>query len=442
MTRRIYVSPRSEDRELTSYDRVALTSQARELGRNFALFDHAVRQHLNFVARFSFSAVSPDEDQNNRVERAFHEWANDPERCDYEKRHDFATLLRLIETHRLRDGDVGVLRVDDYDGPSLQLILGDRIRDDSVGESLDPTMRRGVKLGARGENVAYKVYRRTRDESSYEFETWIPADQMDLVGYFDSYDQARGVSPLPSGLREFWHLYECYDAALIKMKHEQSVGLVFKRDKSSDGFGTPEQRAEQRANEFDARKAVEQYGAGTILFDLDKDEDASFMSDGTPSQNFQAFVRETTRLALASLDVPYSFYDGSSTNFYGSKGELNHFIERARAKQRGLFPMLNKTTRWLLATFVRDGILPPEDGNVLFRWTGAVMPLWTLVSEAKDWQIATMNGYVDQRTACELHGMDPRETLRRIAAAKAEAKELGVELAFAPESSINTNVGV
>lgn len=441
MARPLYVSTRTEDKELARRDRIALSSSVRELVRNFALVGFALRQHLCFVANFRFAADGPDEELNKTVEREFAEWAADPERCCFSRRHDFWALLRLIESLRVRDGDVGVLRVDDGDTQALQIIESDRIRDDEAA-SVTPTMKHGVRVGRRGENLAYKIYKRTPDEGGYEFERWISAKKMDLIGYFDAYDQVRGVSPLPSGIREYWHLYECFDLALVKMKNEQSVGLVLNRDKSNDGFGTATDRENEAANRFDPQSVVDRYGPGLALFDLNLGESAQMLQDATPSQNFQSFVEATTRLALAALDVPYSFYDGSATNFYGSRGELNHYVERCKLKQRALYPFLNRTTRWLLECWERDGRLPPGSASTPFRWTGAAVPLWLLIGDAKDWQVAISNGFADQRAACELHGVDPRATLRRTAAALADARENGVALAYAPEAVGKTNIGI
>jgi len=441
MARPLVVSARTEDKELSRRDRLALSSSARELARNFALFGFALRQHLCFVSNFRFACASGDRTLDEAVEREFGAWARDPERCHFSKRHDFWTLLRLIETHRVRDGDVGALRVDDGETQAIQLIEGDRIRDEDA-PSATQELKHGVRVGRRGENLAYKIYRRTPEENGYAFERWISARKMDLIGYFDAHDQVRGVSPLPSGVREYWHLYECFDLALIKMKSEMTIGLIVNRDKSDDGFGTDAERAARAENAFDPRAASEKYGDGLMLFDLGLNEKASVFHDGTPSQNFQSFVESTTRLALAALDVPYSFYDGSSTNFYGSRGELNHYVERCKLKQRAFFPFLNKTTRWLLECWERDGRIPRGAASVPFRWTGAAVPLWLLVGDAKDWQVAISNGFADQRTACELHGVDPRGTLRRTSETLDDARANGVSLAYAPEYAGKTNIGI
>ena len=62
-------------------------------------------------------------------------------------------------------------------------------------------------------------------------------------------------------------------------------------------------------------------------------EDAEFMESSNPSQNFQSFCESIIRMIFAALDVPFSFYDGSKTNFYGSEGEFEQYLDSVEKKQ-------------------------------------------------------------------------------------------------------------
>ena len=126
--RPIFISHKSEDRELNTTDRERLIEAARDVERNFSLAGFAVRKHLQSVAYYQFHADTPDVQFNNRLTGLVDRWK---ETCDITGRHCFDDLIYIVERLRLIDGDVALLRTSDN---KIQVIEGDRLKDPQIPE--------------------------------------------------------------------------------------------------------------------------------------------------------------------------------------------------------------------------------------------------------------------------------------------------------------------
>ena len=433
--KRVSMVSMSEDRVLDRSARTGLTESVREAERNFTLAGFAIRKHIQYMSEFRFSCDTDDESFNNLVEALFRRWADDPQRCHAQRRHAFPKLLTLIERHRLTDGDVGVLRCSDG---SIQIVEGDRIRSE-FAEEMDPDVVQGVRLDRTGANKAYEIWRRPTWGGVWEKEREVSARDMDLIGYFDRHDQVRGVSPLAPAIKALYQLSDGISYALAKMKLEQLIGLVTKRLPEADPLGRVE--LDEQAGQW-----REEFGKGLKHLDLSVDETAEFLHGDTPSQNFQSFTEFVIRLILAALDVPYSFLDGSKTNYYGSKGELNGYVNGCRKRQEEMIVWLNRLTRWLLARWAAEGTLPLPAGktsdDIPFTWVGAGTPFWRLIDDSKGYQIAVQNGFTNPEAVCNEHGGNFYDNIDRTAACLEYARQHGIVMPWDPDVMGKVNTGL
>jgi capsid protein len=449
------VSTLSEDKELRPLDRQSLISEGRDLLRNFALAGFVLRKHLQFVSDFSFEGIcSPERDAsperkqeiddfNIRFENKM-KWWSKRQHCDIAKRHCFSELLELIETHRVFDGDCGVLRVS---GGRIQVIEGDRIRNPVEPGWTQPNMMlypnyewiHGVKVGRTGQAFRYAISRRM-PEGGFQFEREVNANNLFLTGYFTRIDQIRGVAKMAPAINFFSHLYEGLDYALAKAKLGQLLGIFSTH--AEDDFEEDENGISP-VDEL-TRELIDKFGPETAHIVGKPKDTLQMIASNTPSNEFQNFCVMTIRLVFAALDIPYSFFDGSAANYYGQKGELDNYVDSCNKKQTDMIELLEELTDWLLREWVGSGELELPAGytldDVRYEWTGAGLPAWRMIDDAKGYMTAVMCGFESPVRICKSHRSNVWKNLYDMREVFDEARRLGLNLAIDPQNAF-TNIG-
>lgn len=434
----------SEDLLLKPSDRSKLTANARDIARNYAVAAWMIRKHLDYVSTFDFQMRTEDDGLNDAIEALWAEWAR-PNNCDAASRHPLDKLLRLAEARRTVDGDVGLLKLADG---RLQAIEGDRIRDPSgQGPFLpaEPTggakWIHGVKCDVAGRAVAYAIHKRT-GINSYEFERTVPASRMCWFGYYDRFDQVRGISPLATALNPLRDTYEALDYAIVKAKVSQLFGLKFTR-KASDAAGELSGGVDADGNEDKSSYSVD-FGRNGLLLDLEPGDDAAFMESSTPSTQFQEFVKVSITLALKALDMPISMFDEAHTNFYGSRAAWLHYRRACEDKWRDAIELRRKLTVWRLGLWVLDGTIPLKKSQTLadlaFEHIPAGFPWWDPTKEINASVQEIKAGINNPITVCRERGTDFKDNIDLTAKAIAYAKEKGVPVEFALQPPAPVNV--
>lgn len=430
------VSTKSEDREFQPSMRQKLISDARNQLRNFSLAGFLVRKHLQNIAFYQFNAGTSDKEFNAELDRRLRNWKR-RQNCDVARRHSFDGLINLIEYHRAVDGDLGILKLRNG---RIQLIEGDRINNPPFPEHLDDWVH-GVKLDRFGQTLEYSISKR-KEYGGFEHERTVAADKMFLLGYMNRIDQVRGVSLLAPAILMFSYLYETLDLALAKMKLEQTIG--FKTILSDGGINQPIKN-DNRNEEFKNRVEKMFYGR-VVHLGLRDGENAEFMESNNPSQNFQAFCESVIRMIFASFDIPFSFYDGSKTNFYGSEGEYEQYVDSIERKQQPTIDMLNEMMfDWLLPFWVSDPIDPLvlpagwtiDDLRGDCSWSGAGMPSWRMFRRVKEMTAAVQSGFISPSYLANEYGFDMRKNIDDLAVIKNYSDEKGVPLTICADTKVN-----
>lgn len=441
-TRRpVYISVRSEDRELPANRRRALISEARDQLRNFTIAGFALRKHLQFVSYYRFYADTPNPEFNRALERRVALW-KDRRNCDAACRSNFDELITIIESTRATDGDVGILRLADG---RLQIIEADRIKNPrDVGDHSESWVQ-GVKINAAGAAESFSIYRR-KESGELVPERIVSARNFDLLAYRSRRDQIRGVSLFAPALKTLAYLYDGLGYALEKLKLEQMIGIVTKVAGGGNiaGVEAPDPK------EVDAL-IRENFGRDLLHISLSPEDDAQFLESNNPSENFQNFCELTIRLIFSAFDLPYSFFDGSKTNFYGSKGEFEQYLDTVEKKQAPTRAMLDEWIfDWLLPNWLTDPADPLYEswprgwqisdlrGDV--GWRGAGLPLWRLFEYVKETQAAISCGLVDPYALADSFGESFTRNIERIAEARALGAENGVWVPFGEPQKVNTGL--
>lgn len=360
---------RSEDKLLRPYDRDTLASSARNLGRNAPDFGWMIRKHLDYVSTFSFQCRSGITELDDKIEDLM-DWWSRPQNCDIAYRHSLPKLIRLTEQCATIDGDCFVLKLKNG---MIQLIESDRVRTPTnLGGYTNfktSDFIHGVYADSAGKALSYAVC--DRKDGGFILSSVMPAYQVLQHGYFVRNDQLRGVSPIASAINSFNDLYESREYALNKAKLSQLLGLKTK----FEGDDEPDQ-TDSQGNPI--AQTIDFNSGGVQRINLGPNDDVSFMETSTPSNEFQAFLLQGTQVALKALDIDYSFYDSSHTNYSGARQALLIYEQSCQDKRNRVIQLLNNLTAWRLGLFIDDGELELPAGitldHIKWEWIPAALP--------------------------------------------------------------------
>lgn len=433
---------RSEDAELVPNQRRKLVQSTRDINRNYAVAAWAIRKHLDYVSKFSIQFKTGDKNTDFLLETLMAQWSR-AGNCDIAGRHSLRRFVRLLEARRTIDGDVLVLRLANG---QLQAIEGDRIRT-PVGGSPEidqiplSRMRHGVVTNDFGRAMGYSICKRTTGNDyspgsgGFVFERIVSADHAHLHAYFDRFDQTRGISPLSAGLNTLRDTYEGCELALAKMKVAQLFGLKITRD-SDDAMG------EVSADDEDETKYTVDFGKGPIFLDMDPGDNAEFLENKTPSNEFQQFIQTSISISLKSLDIPYSFFAENYTNYSGARQALLQYEESAKEKREDVRAMLDWITAWRIRLWAMDGMLPGIDPkSIRWEWIPTGLP-WIDPLKERQADIQGIEAGLTSRTrALRQRGEDFFEVADELAEEKKYLEGLGLDSRVTPVP-VTINEGV
>lgn len=434
--RRRMTSPRirSEDAILPEKGRRQLAATSQDVQRNFSIAAWAIRQHLNYISSFTFQSRTNDPEIDAAVESYFSSWSS-RFRCDIRRQHPFRRMVRLAEARRVVDGDVFLLKVAG-DGPNrgrLQAIEGDRVATPTHGAPSNfnaSSWTHGVRLSSSGVAREYCINNRD-DRGDLTFGRIVPAENVFSHGFYDRFDQVRGVSPIAAALNSLQDVYEGFDYALAKIKVAQLFGLVFYRD-ATEGFdGTTPTLDRDSDGTADSGYEVD-FGSGPQLLDLNPGDRAEFLESKSPASETVDFLKLIIHTALKALDIPYSFFDESHTNFYGSRGALMQYLKSCRSKINDLQELLDEITAWRLGMAIADGdlILPRGVSFADLSWEHVPdgVPWWDPSKEVAGHAMAIAAGLDTPQRICRMTGTDYFDNVDQIALANEYAKQRGVNI--------------
>lgn len=407
---------RSSDAALTEGKRKQLINSAADLQRNFSTAAWAIRKHLDYVSSFNFQARTSDSGLNRDIEQLFRQWAR-PLNFDVGGRHSMRRFIRMAEMRRVLDGDVFIVK---QRNGQLQAIEADRVRTpDSVRDRIEGAKYvHGVRVGRGGRLAGISVHKRGR-HGGYEFERDVRAGNVCQLAYWNGFDDKRGVSPLVSAIHEFQDVHEVKDYARAKAKVTQLFALAITREADD---------SEEVSSSYDV-----DFGKGPVKIDLDPGDGMEFLESKHPSTEFQSFLQVCLMSALKSLDLPWSFYDESFTNFFGSRAALIHYITSTKSKRDDLVEILDRLTIWRLGMFVanRDLSLPAgmAFGDLAWEWVHNGTPWWDPLKDIKAHVMAVEAGFdTRSRVVKEVYGAEWTDIIDKLSQEQQYAADRGVSL--------------
>lgn len=407
--RRVY----PQDRRLRNQIRERAIATTQDLQSNYAVVAWAIRKHLDYVSTLTFNSKTGDESLDAQVE-SFMQWWDRRGNCDVRRRHSFRRMLRMAEMRRVVDGDFGFLKVggSGRNRGHLQAVEAYRIYQPTMEidtiEDLDNWWN-GVEIDSTGATKRYAVYRVT--QNTRQFERFVSAENMAWYGYYERFDQVRGISPILAGLNAFQDVYEAEDLFLAKMKINAIFGLVFYRDgiEGHDQYGGPVPTGDQNGDGIGDTGYEYDFGSGPQLMDLDPGDRAEFLEAKTPAGETTEFMKFVLTMALKSLDLPTSFLYEAETNFFGSRAAQDQYLRTAESKQKDLIEMVDEITAWRLSMAVADGDIRLPAGmsarDLRWEWSPRGARWWNPVQESTGAKSAIAAGLDNfERVAKEYDG--------------------------------------
>lgn len=441
---------RSEDLELLADDRRKLVSTGRDINRNFSIAAWMVRQHLDYVTTFTFQAKTGNDALDEKLEKLIRERGK-RKNCDVSGRFGIRQMLRIAEARRVVDNDCFLMKLA---SGALQPIEGDRIRSpigevegqwvpmDAAGRKLVEWIQ-GVQIVPGGRPINYAVWRRGNIANMFILDRIVPAENIYHHAIFERFDQVRGVSPLAASLNTLRDCYEGFDAALAKMKVSQLFGLSIYRQ-SSEQFGQVSQQTvstdESDAEDGDDDTSLTSPGykvdfnQGPFLLDLDDNDRAEFLESKSPSLEFQAWAMVMIGVALKALDIPYSYYDESFTNYTGSRGAVLRYEASAEVKRDRNRELLDWWTDWQIEIASQDGYFTAEELATLaeateaYCWLHRGTPWLDPLKEVQAELRACDAAFDNPEDVAQRHGRNVYENIDKIAKVNEYAVSKGVRL--------------
>ncbi len=425
-----------EDVYLMGGRRTQLQANASDIARNFAIAAWAIRQHLNYVARFDFRANNKDEGLNRDIESLV-EIQSRPTKFDRGGRATREKGFRLAEARSVLDGDVGLLQI--VDG-SLQGIESDLIRNppkiqkDSSHEWVD-----GVEVDSAGYARRFAIWGRGTGGRGYEYRKNVAAENMIHYGFFERFasEQVRGVSPIVAALNPLRDVYEGFDLALARMKISQLFALAFFRDRNSapltQDFPDADSEGDSDNCEANERRPAEiDLSKGPTVLDLDDGERAEFLESKSPSTELQNFSRLVVMVALKALNIPYSFFDEGHTNYSGARCSWLQYERSCLDRRDDQIEMRRRWTVWQLQRWILDGSLRLPRGQTLgdlsWEWVPLGMPWWKPSEEITGDLKAIASGLTSPQKVAKARGMgDVKDNLRETIEFIKFARDLGIK---------------
>jgi capsid protein len=190
------------------------------------------------------------------------------------------------------------------------------------------------------------------------------------------------------------------------------------------------------------------FDTGVLHFSFGREDDATLFESNTPASEFQSFMTAVIQEALISLDIPLNFMKPDLTNFYGSRGALDDYIDSCMSKQEGLINALHEITDWRLRMAIADGELPPPPNGMTVDdmlwfcdWVGTRIPIHRLIEDCKGYVLAAQAGFVSPQTVCGIFGQDHDENIDELAEFIKLSNAHGVPSTFA-QLITTTNLGM
>lgn len=354
---------RSEEIELSNYDRDRLVSACLEFRRNNPIVASLSRlRKADVVGRGLIpQPATGNEELDLRIEESWSEFSESPEVTG---QMDMRELQQQMVDSLLFSGDCGLIISDN----KVQFIDGDQIGNPSgTGTGSEASkFQNGVEIDAFGKPINYVIGNRVN--GTLRDQKLIPA--RDFIQFFKRMRpvQYRGIPELAPVLNTLQDCDEYDRVEMIAAKVSASLAVAIKRENSYEF----EIQNRMDAGEQDELGNLEQFEPGRFHY-LEPGEDISVIgSNGRPNVDGIQWVSYLLRKVGSAVGIPLEFLlmEIGGSSFSASQGVVLQYQQTIESYQSDLIKVLNRVyRRWLTQQIAGGQIIVPNGASPFgVRW--------------------------------------------------------------------------
>ena len=344
---------------------------SQDLYENNALVCWAIRRHVDAVTSFYFDVdYQVSELIRDRILALF-DWHGKPKNFDAARRHSRDESLRLFEISKVLYGDclwakIGDKRTKRYG--SIQLLEGARIaKPRGLPPGLvDRVSDHGLILDEYGGVDSYIACKYDSRGQQLMFDKELLADQVIYDGYFDRYSSTRGVSPIWVAANQFLDNADAQEYNLLKIKIHAMFGYAITQEvldlSGKEGLGTTSELVtdSDEYDDDDDGADIENeidFSDGPLNVNLNPGEKFDAIESKSPAPSVKDYQEYATRVALLSLDIPYTFFDARKSTFAQVEADRKMYYESIYSKAMKNKRVLEEYKDWKLRQWISNGDL-------------------------------------------------------------------------------------
>lgn len=354
---------RSEEIELSNYDRDRLVSACLEFRRNNPIVASLSRlRKADVVGRGLIpQPATGNEELDLRIEESWSEFSESPEVTG---QMDMRELQQQMVDSLLFSGDCGLIISDN----KVQFIDGDQIGNPSgTGTGSEASkFQNGVEIDAFGKPINYVIGNRVN--GTLRDQKLIPA--RDFIQFFKRMRpvQYRGIPELAPVLNTLQDCDEYDRVEMVAAKVSASLAVAIKRENSYEF----EIQNRMDDGEQDELGNLEQFEPGRFHY-LEPGEDISVIgSNGRPNVDGIQWVSYLLRKVGSAVGIPLEFLlmEIGGSSFSASQGVVLQYQQTIESYQSDLIKVLNRVyRRWLTQQIAGGQIIVPNGASPFgVRW--------------------------------------------------------------------------
>lgn len=340
---------------------------------NYPLAGWMIRRHLDAVSSFYFDVDKAAGDNRKVVMDLLREHGK-ARNFDAAKRHSRDEAMRLFEMNKVLDGDSLMAKITAKSSPrygSVQLVEGSQITKPSdFPKSWNTTDKfreprftdQGLELDSFGGAKSFIVCKYARGQRVLKFDRRVLARNAIYSGYFDRYQQTRGISPLLCAMNQLLDIKEGMEYILLKIKLHALFGYAITQDAIDSADGLPstsedvedECPGEDGVSQADVSREID-ISNGPFGLNLIPGENVKTIESETPPESVRDYTGLAIRCALLALDIPYTFFDGRSASFSHIIADRKMYEESIRSKRGKNEEVMEQYLDWKVQMWIDDG---------------------------------------------------------------------------------------